>query len=96
VTHTQLCTRSLSLTRLLFRFVLYANSMCYFHGDSQVPGGEIFFDEMAEVRVMLVCDCKHCALAASVDFFSSDIAALVSLRWSSRANTSSSMPVSAR
>ena len=59
MTHTQLRARARSLTRLLFRFVLYANSMCYFHGDSQVPGGEIFFNEMAEVRAMLVCDCKH-------------------------------------
>jgi hypothetical protein len=32
------------------RFVLYPNSMCYFHGDFEVPGGEIFYTEIAEVR----------------------------------------------
>jgi hypothetical protein len=24
--------------------------MCYFHGDFEVPGGEIFYTEIAEVR----------------------------------------------
>jgi hypothetical protein len=35
--------------------------MCYFHGDAQVPGGEIFYTEIAEVELQG----KHIVVNAS-------------------------------
>ncbi len=48
-----------SVTHIVFklacnRFVLFPNSMCYFHGDFEVPGGEIFYTEIAEVRAVMI------------------------------------------